>query len=344
MEIQSQSLSGWKRFILDWLGPLVVFSLLINTVFWGSHLPGFLSATNFMNIFRQAAVAVALAMGTALVCVPNGCIDLSMPGMIALATAILGLRLQNTGKSGILIALLVCCLIGAFNGFLIAYLKVPSVLITLPMMFLLFFIARTITGGQILARFERPPVFFGLDGGAAALIHLLLCAGIAVGLHFLTGHLTSRSKIFGILPFVGSAAIAALAAYYLLARNSAAIPTVGSSYWRMLIFFWGALSTSRLLGRTSLVFAAALIPAYYHAILINVLSIVGMASNVQLNIVLAQMVLFVVLAFIYHFLRRRWAGPQPRLLDYGIKSIPYLDAFLRSAAEKHRQEPPNRRG
>ena len=92
-----------------------------------------LSTFAMANLMTNAAPFVVAATGLTLVIVVGG-FDLSLAGVVVLANVILATRAGTTVESGLLATLMVLgagLLVGALNGFLIAYLGVQSIAATL---------------------------------------------------------------------------------------------------------------------------------------------------------------------------------------------------------------------
>lgn len=95
-------------------------------------LPGFLDPGNLIAIVRSISVLGILALGMALVVIGRG-IDLSMVAVMAMSVAWY-LQLLNTGwgdHAALGFTLGAVLLIGAINGFLVAYAEVPAIFVTL---------------------------------------------------------------------------------------------------------------------------------------------------------------------------------------------------------------------
>jgi D-xylose transport system permease protein len=90
----------------------------------------FLGATNFSKLLQQTAVTGVLAVGMLMVIV-TGNIDLSVGAVVGLAGGIAAMT-QGWGLVPcLLIAVLVGLAIGALQGSLVAYLNIPSFIVTL---------------------------------------------------------------------------------------------------------------------------------------------------------------------------------------------------------------------
>jgi ribose/xylose/arabinose/galactoside ABC-type transport system permease subunit len=118
---------------------------------------GFLTVPNLLNILRNMSLQGCIAFGMTMVIIA-GEIDLSIGSTVALTGVIIGLTSGSLAKSGalsmeggvivgILLSIVVAGLIGLFNGWLLTRFKMPSFIITLAMMNVLYGIAAIISNG-----------------------------------------------------------------------------------------------------------------------------------------------------------------------------------------------------
>jgi len=94
--------------------------------------PNFLTAVNLINVFRQASINIVLAAGMTFVILTGG-IDLSV-GSILACTAVLSLMSSLKPEmhwATIVVPLAAGLVMGALNGVLIAYVKLPPFIVTL---------------------------------------------------------------------------------------------------------------------------------------------------------------------------------------------------------------------
>src|SRR5437868_5648052 len=142
-EIVAQTLGQWFQ---AWMAriragdsgvlPVILGLVIITFVFEGiSPHQVFLSATNLVNLFQQSAVFMVLAMGV-IFALLLGQIDLSI-GFVGATGAAIAVQLVQPATTkwpwlaAIVAALLVCALIGAIQGTLIARLRLSSLIVTL---------------------------------------------------------------------------------------------------------------------------------------------------------------------------------------------------------------------
>ena len=111
----------------------VILGLLAIWTYFGLQTEAFLSARNLSNLVLQTAVLGTIALGTCLVLL-LGEIDLSVGSVAGVTSAVLGVLVTNEGMAwywAILIMLIVGGAIGIFQGAWVAYLRVPSFVVTL---------------------------------------------------------------------------------------------------------------------------------------------------------------------------------------------------------------------
>lgn len=128
LEIAKANLRNYSMFIM--LGVIMLgFALLTNGVN--------LSPRNFTNIFIQNSYILVLAVGMVLVIIIGG-IDLSV-GSVAAFTGAISVIVYNSGVNmfwTVIITILAGLVIGCFQGYWIAFVKIPAFIVTLAGMLL----------------------------------------------------------------------------------------------------------------------------------------------------------------------------------------------------------------
>jgi D-xylose transport system permease protein len=115
--------------------PIIVGEILVVAIF-GFTATNFFTSTNFVNLITQTAGTCMLAYGVVFVLL-LGEIDLSigyLAGIGALVVAELqlpGSKWQMSGILAMLLAVVVCALIGGVQGSIVAFVGVPSFVVTL---------------------------------------------------------------------------------------------------------------------------------------------------------------------------------------------------------------------
>lgn len=126
----------------------------------------FLKPMNVTNLILQNSYVLILAIGMTLCILTGGNIDLSVGSVCAFIGGVLGTLIINMKMDvwlAILIALAVSQLIGVWQGFWIAYMRIPAFIVTLSGMLIFRGLTNTLLQGLTLADF--PESFKRLGSG-----------------------------------------------------------------------------------------------------------------------------------------------------------------------------------
>lgn len=194
-EIKSLLSVNIRRFgmIIALFSIIVLFQILTNGIL--------LTPLNITNIIMQNSYIIILAIGMMLVII-TGEIDLSIGSIAAFIGAVAGVLLV-TLDIPVFVAILLClglgALIGAWQGFWVAYVNIPSFIVTLAGMLIFRGITLVVLQGRTLAPFPESfrnlsssfvPELFGVSG-----IHLFsIIIGIVFSIVFVIYELRVRSK------------------------------------------------------------------------------------------------------------------------------------------------------
>lgn len=147
--------------VLSWesLLVLVAVGIFILNSFASPYFLNAYSLSDLTFNFTEKAL-IALAMALLII---SGEIDLSVAAIIALASTMMGLALQYGAETPTLVAVGVGVgmLCGAFNGFLVTGLKLPSIVVTIGTMSLFRGIAYIILGDQSFKGYPKSFSWFG---------------------------------------------------------------------------------------------------------------------------------------------------------------------------------------
>lgn len=114
---------------------MILFEIAIQSTGHGSLF----SPSNFTNIIYQNCYVIILAVGMLFLIIGCGNIDLSVGSIVALVGAVAGVLMVNN-EYNIYMSMALCLLlgivIGAWHGFWIAYIRIPSFIVTLAGMLL----------------------------------------------------------------------------------------------------------------------------------------------------------------------------------------------------------------
>lgn len=133
--------SGKKGGIsLGWIlhSPLALplIGLIVVSILMGFASENFFSVSNIMNVLRQVSIVGILAVGMTFVILTGG-IDLSVGAVMALSGTIAAGLMVNTGLPGwigLLAGLGVGVGLGVFNGVMVAWGRMPAIIVTLATM------------------------------------------------------------------------------------------------------------------------------------------------------------------------------------------------------------------
>jgi rhamnose transport system permease protein len=115
----------------------IIVLLLVLIVAVGLESPRFLSGANIRSVFLAISILLVLAVGELVVMLGRN-FDLSIGSTVGLSAMAVGMIFKNhPGMSSILafaIAMAIGMAVGFLNGILIAYLRIPSIILTLGML------------------------------------------------------------------------------------------------------------------------------------------------------------------------------------------------------------------
>ena len=168
------------------LGIFLFFALTL-------HDDGFLTSRNLTNIVLQTAPATIMAIGLVFA-LSAGEIDLSFGSIVAVSALSAAVAMQSHPMIvGVLAGLGAGIAIGAFNGVLVAYLRLPSFLVTLATMGLFAGIARSMTDLRSIPVINDGFTGFFGSGKLFSVPSLVIWTAVAV----IIGHVVYRNTRFG---------------------------------------------------------------------------------------------------------------------------------------------------
>jgi len=132
-------------------GTLITIVVLI--AFFGMMSESFLQVSNIINILRSISIVTIIAVGITISLSVDG-FDLSVGSIASLSNALVISMFVWYGQNivlGILVAIVISLLVGILNSFAIVKLKIPDMLMTLAMMFIVQGIALTYTRGATVS-------------------------------------------------------------------------------------------------------------------------------------------------------------------------------------------------
>jgi simple sugar transport system permease protein len=159
----------------------VVALIVVTSAVFSLGSPYFLDAQNFINIFRQEAPALVIAVGMTFVITTKG-IDLSVGSLTAVTGCLGAVVLQGTSSPVFAIALMIAAgaAAGAANGYFVAYQKLPPFIVTLAGLTAYQGVAFLITGGTSILVTDQ--TFSAIGGGSVAGLPIPVLMAVIVAL------------------------------------------------------------------------------------------------------------------------------------------------------------------
>jgi len=163
-------------------GLIVAFGAILAVV--ALSAPTFLTFGNLLGVLRQIAIVGTIAVGATFVVI-SGRLDLSVGSGLTLLSVLVVSQNNHLGPAGAVAVTLGCgLLIGACNGFLVAYLRFDSLIATLAMLSLLQGVTLWYSGGANVNVADSATwfSFFGrgsVFGIPAPVVLLILGAAVA---------------------------------------------------------------------------------------------------------------------------------------------------------------------
>jgi D-xylose transport system permease protein len=191
----------------------IIVALIGIWVFFTIMRPNYMSPRNFSNLFRQMTITSFLSVGMVLVIV-TGNIDLSV-GKLAGFVSVVVAKLQDdywtqvlpdqpvlTTAISVLAGLATGTLIGMLQGYIIAYLRIPSFIVTLAGMWMLNGAILRVTRGQTIAA-DQPALAVIGQGYLPSRVGWIIAALVVVLLFFtmFSGRRKKRRYGFELAPF-----------------------------------------------------------------------------------------------------------------------------------------------
>lgn len=230
--------------IVSLIGVIILFSFMSEYFF---------TVRNLTNVLGQASIIMLIAMGVAIALI-SGEVDISVGSLVA-AIAIPLIAIMNATGSvelGIAGALVLGLIIGAVNGYLSAYLKINSLIVTLGTLFIIRGGVYMWTGKRAMADTVYLESFFFLGNGKvfgflptpAAITAVIVVALIlamkylrfgrriyAVGGNAEVARLAGYDvRLIKFYCFLISSTLASLGGILLASRLGAAVHTAGMGY------------------------------------------------------------------------------------------------------------------
>ena len=169
--IAKQAHRHWLAWLLSqqtfWVSMAAVLAFVVLS--FASDV--FATQQNLFNVTRNFAFVAIIAIGMTAVIITGG-IDLSVGAVLVLSGMVIGMTM-NAGMSiwlAIPLALGVSLLVGAINGWMIAYIGVPPFVVTLGMLSIARSLAMVLSDNRMVYSFgPDQPALLALGGGSVEL-------------------------------------------------------------------------------------------------------------------------------------------------------------------------------
>lgn len=223
----------WRRFGRE----LSIAAFLVALLAYFGTIPGFLTTNNLRDILVNAAPLIIASCGMTMVIIA-GMIDISAGSALTVCAVVAGMAAKSGAPAAVavVVPILVGATIGCVNGWLVAYARIPAIIVTLGMMSVLRGGIIWWTRGEWIS--NLPPWFATMGRGELAGLPLpVIVASVVVATIAL---LLARTPLGRYIYAVGGNALAA-------SRMGIAVPRV---MW-LVFTLHGAL-----IGLASLVYAS----------------------------------------------------------------------------------------
>jgi D-xylose transport system permease protein len=259
----------WKRIRGGESGALpIIFGLIVICIFFEVQSSAFLTATNIVNLFVQAAFIILLGLGELYALILSE-VDLSV-GFVgavgaAIAVALIGSPTDWPWWAGLIVGMAACAVIGAFQGAIITRLRIPSFVVTLAgllgwqgVLIYVFDVDKGAVGGVITV---SNGVIDDLVSGNMTPVAGWIVLVVAVGLFALSSLLTtSRRRSQGLsapplgitLATIGAVAVAGIVLVYICNLNRGVLTPLKGVPWVIPFLVIILIAQSFLLARTRL--------------------------------------------------------------------------------------------
>ncbi len=278
--------------------------------------PSFSNGKNLVNVMRVASLDLIIATGIALCMLVSG-IDLSVGATIALTTILFGkfFQLGRTPEEmvfGIAGILALGALIGALNGLLVVYLRLPPFLATYGTQQIVRGLAYLLTAGAVFSNFTDRFRFIGSGQLLEIPMPIVIAAVLLAGVGFMLSRTTLGRAIYAvgsnrraarysginvsrtlILAYTLSGLIAGIAGIAYISRLNAAEPNIGMDFAQKAIAA-AAIGGISFKGGRGNVFGV-IIGALILTLVTNGMNLLGIHSDWQMGMTGAVIILAVLM-------------------------------------------------
>ena len=282
-----------------WVWPAIGAFLLWLVMGVFSHN---LNIESFLSNSYAASFLAIVTLGQMLVVTSGrGAIDLSIPGVITLM-AFISMKFANGQNSNlffaILIVLVIAVIIGILNSLMVLFLKIPAIIATMAMNYILTTLALLINKNFLI--FDVAPALQGFIQNRFLGVQIIIYVIIGLGFLFVfilnktpygkslhaLGQNYDAAKLAGVkiirvemLTYIISSVMAALSGVLIAARVGGALLGMGDAYSMETVAAVAVGGTLISGGRASVV--GSLVGCLFLALIVTAMQILGMPVGVQ---------------------------------------------------------------
>lgn len=179
----------------------ILIAFVVFMVVFALANPRFIAVDNISGVIRSSAILGVMALGVTFVVI-GGNLDLSVGSMMSFSTIVvldlhdtIGPTLAIPAMFGLTMAL------GAFIGFLVGYLKLNSLIVTLGMLSAIHGLTLTWSGGQNMDIADKSGTWFSVFGQgsvAGVPVPILIFAALAIVLSLVLGKTPFGRKVYAV--------------------------------------------------------------------------------------------------------------------------------------------------
>jgi ribose transport system permease protein len=273
-----------------------IFLILLGMMIISAIIsPTFRSANNIANVFNQNAMFGLMAIGMAFVLIGGG-MDLSIGSTSALAGMVAAMLMRDYGfVQGLIAAIIIGVLVGAINGLLIIYLKLPPFIVTLGTMYIARGICLILTNAHPVSGFPSWVVTIGIGKVYGIPIAAAIWIILAIVMHLVLKRTTFGQYVYAlggnekatwlagintnkirIATYVISGLFAALAGIIIVCRLMIATGDANEGYEMIAIAACVIGGVSMSGGRGTVI--GTIFGALIYGLIVNMLQLLGVSS------------------------------------------------------------------
>ncbi len=163
--------------------------------------PKFLTPDNILSVVRSSAILGVMALGVTFVVI-SGNLDLSVGSMMSFSTIVVLDLHDKIGPTMAIPAMFVMTLaLGALIGFLVGYLRLNSLIVTLGMLSAIHGLTLTYSGGKNMDIVDKEGTWFSVFGQGTALgipVPILIFAALAALLGLMLAKTGFGRKVYAV--------------------------------------------------------------------------------------------------------------------------------------------------